>query len=120
MVTNEGYDAAVDPALLGTVLGIAFAAVDLTVLASIDDWPATERLRVLTATALVRFATGFLLGAVELGIAGWLSGLIVGGALSLPLARIDRSPRRVLAMGLAGGLWVGVLGAALRQGIVLG
>jgi len=109
----------VDAVLVGTMLGIAFAAVDLSVLSTMDWDSGVERLHVLTTTVLVRFTTGFVLGALQIGVPGWLYGIVLGGVLSLPLLRVDRAPRRALAMGLTGGLWVGVLGAALRQGVVL-
>lgn len=94
-----------DPLLAGVVMGAAFAVLDLAVLWPDVGWPGRRaRAEALAATGVVRFAAGFLLG----------------GVLSLPLTAVDRAPRRVLAMGLAGGLWVGVVGEALRHGIVGG
>lgn len=81
-----------------------------------EEWrTAVERAQALTATALARFATGFLVGLLDVGVPGWLLGIAIGVALSLPLIRFDRAPGRVLAIGLTGGLWVGVMASALRM-----
>ena len=101
----------------GTVLGLAFAALDLAWLWPMDEWrTGVERVGALTATALARFASGFLVGVLDVGIPGWLLGVAIGVVLSLPLMHFDCAPRRVLAIGFTGGLWIGVLASVLRMG----
>jgi hypothetical protein len=100
----------VDPLLVAVAAGLTFAAMDLGVLwPAEDEWPTrTARLRALAGTASVRFATGFLIVVIDVGVPRWVSGLLLAAVLSLALTRFDPAPRRVMALGLAGALFVGV------------
>jgi len=111
----------VNPVIAGIMLGVAFAALDLAWLWPMEEWRSgVERLQALSATVLVRFTTGFLAGAIDVGLSGWVFGVLIGGVLSLLLIRFDRAPVRVLAIGLSGGLWVGVMASVLREGGAFG
>jgi hypothetical protein len=59
-----------------------------------------------------RFAIGFVIGATDLPLAGWLSGLLFGLLLSLPDAIITKAWIPIMALGAVGGLVIGfVVGA---------
>jgi len=50
-----------------------------------------------------RFATGFVIGATDLPLAGWLSGLLFGLLRSLPDAIITKSWIPIIVLGAIGG-----------------
>ena len=56
-----------------------------------------------------RFAIGFLIPLVDLGIPGWTRGLIVGLLISLPDAIITKAYAPILIAGALGGAIIGWL-----------
>jgi hypothetical protein len=56
-----------------------------------------------------RFCIGCMIGAVNLPLAPWLSGLIVGALLSLPDAIITKAWIPILTLGVIGGIVIGLI-----------
>jgi hypothetical protein len=61
----------------------------------------------MTASFISRFAIGFIIFNMELGIPGWLKGGIVGLVLSLPDAIITKKYPPILGLGAVGGVLCG-------------
>ena len=89
---------------LGLLCGIAFGGVAVATMLplSFPDKPAA-----LTAAFLNRFATGLLIAVSNLGLPGWLSGLVVSLLLSLPPAIVTKAYLPILGLGAVGGVLIG-------------
>jgi hypothetical protein len=71
---------------------------------------AMEDKRTAMAGAFVnRFAIGFAIGATNLPVAHWLSGLLFGVLLSLPEAIITKAWIPIMALGAIGGIVIGLI-----------
>ena len=65
--------------------------------------------RAMAASFISRFAIGFIIFNMDLGIPGWLKGGIVGFVLSLPGAIVIKKYPPILVVGNIGGLMCGLL-----------
>jgi hypothetical protein len=92
--------------LLGTICGIVFGAV---VVATMIPMEFPDKRAALTGAFLNRFGVGFVIGAAQLPIPGWASGLLFGLLLSLPDAIITKAYVPIIAFGLIGGLIISVV-----------
>ncbi|HLX94076.1 MAG TPA: hypothetical protein VKR32_20475 [Puia sp.] len=63
--------------------------------------------RAMTASFISRFAIGFIIFNMELPMAGWLKGAIVGIVLSLPDAIVTKQYAPILGLGFIGGIICG-------------
>ena len=103
----------VEPVPLGIVFGIGFAAVDMAVMFPMP-WPSRrQKAEAMAAAAIERFLIGLLVPTTDLELPRWVTGVALGGALSLPSAIIARAYAPILGLGLAGGLVLGLLAQVL-------
>lgn len=86
--------------------GVAFGAFAV---ATMIPMSFPDKRAAVSAAFINRFATGFLIPLVALGIPEWQTGLVVGILLSLPPAIITRAYVPILTIGAVGGLVVGLL-----------
>lgn len=91
--------------LKGVIAGTIFGIVSLIPMffIKIDDKP-----KAMTASFINRFTTGFVIFNMNLGIAGWLSGGLVGLVMSLPPAIISGKYPPIIIPGIAGGIICGL------------
>jgi hypothetical protein len=92
--------------LLGIICGLVFGgiAAGIMIPMKFDDKRAA-----LTGAFINRFAIGFVIGATDLAVPGWLNGLIFGLLLSLPDAIITKAWIPILSLGVIGGVLIGVV-----------
>jgi len=90
--------------LLGIVCGIVFGGVSV---ATMIPLPFQDKRTAMAGAFVNRFAIGFVIGATDLPLAGWLSGLLFGLLLSLPDAIITKAWIPIMALGAVGGLVIG-------------
>lgn len=92
--------------LLGVICGIVFGIIDVAVMIPMK----LEDKNAAMADAFVnRFAIGFVIGAANLPLPTWLSGLLFGLLLSLPDAIITKAWTPILAIGAVGGIVIGIV-----------
>ncbi|HEY5117862.1 MAG TPA: hypothetical protein VII90_00240 [Anaerolineales bacterium] len=92
--------------LLGILCGIVFGGISVATMIPLK----MEDKRTAMAGAFVnRFAIGFAIGATNLPIALWLSGLLFGVLLSLPDAIITKAWIPIMALGAIGGIVIGLI-----------
>jgi hypothetical protein len=92
--------------LLGILCGIVFGGISVATMIPLE----MEDKRTAMAGAFVnRFAIGFTIGATNLPMALWLSGLLFGVLLSLPEAIITKAWIPIMALGAIGGIVVGLI-----------
>jgi hypothetical protein len=92
------------------VAGGSFGVISAASMAKIEA-PSSRQKREAMAAALVdRFLIGFVIGPVARGLNwnGVLIGALLGFGLSLPSALVTRAHIPILAMGMLGGLAVGI------------
>ena len=98
-----------EPIPLGIVFGIGLAAVAVAIMVQMQ-WPSRrEQIEASAAAAANRFMVGLLIPTTDLDLPRWLTGIVIGVALSLPEAIVTKAYPPILGLGLAGGLVLGVL-----------
>jgi len=92
--------------LLGSICGLVFGiAVVLMMLPM--EFP--DKRAALIGAFLNRFGVGFVIGAANLPLPGWATGLIFGLLLSLPDAIITKAYIPIITLGLIGGALIGFI-----------
>jgi len=92
--------------LLGIICGIVFGGISVATMIPLE----MEDKRTAKAGAFVnRFAIGFAIGATNLPMALWLSGLLFGVLLSLPDAIITKAWIPIITLGAIGGIVIGLI-----------
>jgi hypothetical protein len=92
--------------LLGVVCGLVYGALSA---ASMMPLSFPDKRAALAGAFLNRFAIGFVIGAAELPLPGWASGLVFGVLLSLPDAIITKAYAPILVLGAVGGALIGFI-----------
>ena len=89
-------------AICGVVFGVVVVATMIPM-----EFP--DKRAALIGAFLNRFGVGFVIGAAQLPLPGWASGLVFGLLLSLPDAIITKAYIPIIALGLIGGLIIGIV-----------
>ncbi len=92
--------------LLGAVCGVVFGGL---VVATMIPLSFPDKTAALLGAFTNRFAVGFVIGATDLELPGWLRGLLFGFLLSLPDAIITKAWIPIMTLGMIGGLIIGVI-----------
>ena len=95
--------------LLGIVCGIVFGIVSV---ATMIPLKMPDRRAAMAGAFVNRFGVGFVIGATNLPLPTWLSGLLFGLLLSLPDAIITKAWIPILTIGAIGGIIIGVVTGA--------
>src|SRR5215204_7263918 len=90
--------------LVGSICGVVFGALMVVMMLPIEfpDKPAA-----LIGAFLNRFGVGFVIGAANLPLPGWVTGMIFGLLLSLPDAIITKAYVPIIVLGVIGGAIIG-------------
>jgi len=90
--------------LLGSICGIVFGTAVVLMMLPMEF---SDKRAALIAAFLNRFGVGFVIGAANLPLPGWVSGLIFGLLLSVPDAIITKAYIPIIALGIIGGAIIG-------------
>lgn len=91
--------------LLGVICGIVFGIFSVLTMIPLK----LEEKKIAMAGAFTnRFAVGFVIGATDLPLPMWASGLLFGLLLSLPDAIITKSWIPIMTLGAIGGVLCGL------------
>ncbi len=101
-----------DPVVFGVLAGLVFGILDVLVMIPLE---LPDKKAALAGAFIGRFAIGFLIPVIDLPLAGWLLGVLVGLLLSLPDAIITKTYAPIVGIGAVGG---GIIGWLV--GIVVG
>jgi len=95
--------------LLGILCGIVFGIISVATMIPLQF---EDKKAAMTGAFVNRFAVGFVIGATDLPLPMWTSGLLFGLLLSLPDAIITKSWIPIMTLGAIGGVLCGlVIGA---------
>ena len=98
-----------DPILLGLIAGATFAALELA-LVHWMRWPrAREEFAALVTSVTNRFATGLAIPTIDIGQSLWVTGLVIGIALSLPVAAVSRRTVGPIGLGAVAGIAIAAI-----------
>lgn len=90
--------------LLGSICGVIFG-IAVVVMMLPMEFP--DKRAALIGAFLNRFGVGFVIGAANLPLPGWVTGLIFGLLLSLPDAIITKAYVPIIVLGIVGGAIIG-------------
>ncbi|MDQ6788035.1 MAG: hypothetical protein M3033_14615 [Acidobacteriota bacterium] len=92
--------------LLGVICGIVFGIISVLAMIPLQF---EDKTSAMSASFISRFSIGFVIGATNLSLPGWASGLIIGLLISLPDAIITKTFLPILIMGAIGGVVIGLI-----------
>lgn len=88
-----------------TIAGLVFGIIDVLLMIPI---PMNDKPIAMLASFINRFAIGFFIATVDIPVAPWLKGLLIGLLLSLPDAIITKTYAPILGVGIVGGIIIGI------------
>ena len=91
--------------MLGIICGIVFGVVSVATMIPLKF---EDRKAALAGAFVSRFGIGFVIGATNLPLPTWVSGLIFGLLLSLPDAIITKAWIPIMGLGIVGGILCGL------------
>ena len=91
---------------LGVLCGLIYGALDAALMIPMQ-FP--DKRAAITGAFINRFSIGFVIGAIQLPLPGWASGLWIGVLLSLADALITKAYAPIIGLGAIGGLIIGVI-----------
>ena len=86
--------------------GLAFGILDIIPMFFMD---LQDREIAIASAFINRFAIGFIIPLLNLRLAGWQKGILIGFLLSMPDALITKAYIPILSFGIIGGLLVGIV-----------
>lgn len=92
--------------LVGVIAGLIFAILDVLIMLPMEF---DDRRAAMMGAFVNRFSIGLVIGATDLPIPVWASGLLFGFLLSLPDAIIAKAWIPILGIGTIGGGIIGWL-----------
>jgi hypothetical protein len=92
--------------LLGSVCGVVFGTLVVIMMLPME-FP--DKRAALIGAFLNRFGVGLVIGAAELPLPGWATGMAFGLLLSLPDAVITKAYIPIIVFGVIGGAVIGFL-----------
>ena len=91
---------------LGVLCGLIFGALAAAFMIPMQF---TDKRAAITGAFINRFSIGFVIGAIQLPLPGWASGLCIGVLLSLDDALITKAYAPIVGLGAIGGLIIGLI-----------
>ena len=91
---------------LGIICGLIFGIIDVLMMIPLSF---ADRTAAMSAAFISRFAIGFFIGATNLPLPSWASGLAIGLLISLPDAIITGAYLPILISGVVGGVIIGLI-----------
>jgi hypothetical protein len=98
--------------LLGLICGLVFGGVSV---ATMIPLPLEDKKRAMAGAFVNRFSIGLVIGATDLPLPGWLTGLLFGLLLSLADAIITKAWLPIMTLGAIGGVVIGLVIGAWGQ-----
>ena len=92
--------------ILGSICGLIFGGLVVLTMLPMEF---TDKTAALAGAFLNRFGVGFVIGAADIRLPGWLQGIIFGLLLSLPDAIITKAYAPIIVLGLLGGAVIGFI-----------
>ncbi len=101
--------------LLGSICGVVFGIIDAALMIPIPFPPEKDKNLAMIGAFFNCLVIGYVIGASNVSLPGWLSGLILGLAITLPIAIITETYIPILPVAAIGGAIIGF--AVNRRGV---
>jgi hypothetical protein len=101
--------------LFGVICGLAFGILDVLIMLPLKYETKRKKYEAMSGAFLERFMLGFIIPNLALGINPMIAGGLIGLGLSIPTAIITRAYVPIAAIGLVGGVVVGLLQVLLLK-----
>jgi hypothetical protein len=98
-----------DSVTLGLICGGAFGVIDAAIMIPMKLGDKRKKAEALTGAFIERFMLGFLIPTTTLGLNPIIVGALFGLGLSVPTALITRAYIPITAIGVIGGIIIGVI-----------
>jgi hypothetical protein len=95
--------------LLGLLCGLGFGIVDIILMLPMKFEDKRKKIEAILGAFLERFVLGFIIPNIQLGISPIITGGILGLGLSLPTSIITRAYIPINAIGIIGGIIIGLI-----------
>lgn len=95
--------------VFGLICGLAFGIIDVLVMIPLKFEDNRKRNEAMIGAFLERFMLGFLIPNCNLGINPIITGALLGIGLSVPTSVITRAYIPINAIGLVGGIIIGII-----------
>ena len=92
--------------ILGFICDLVLGGVSV---ATMVPLPLEDKKRAMAGAFVNRFSIGFVIGATDLALPGWLNGLLFGLLLSLADAIITKAWLPIMTLGAVGGVVIGMV-----------
>ncbi len=99
----------------GVICGLSFGVLDVLVMLPLKYETRRKKYEALSGAFLERFMLGFIIPNLNLGINPMVAGGLMGLGLSVPTAIITRAYVPITAIGVVGGVVIGLLQVLLLR-----
>jgi tetrahydromethanopterin S-methyltransferase subunit F len=95
--------------LFGFICGLVFGIIDVIVMIPLKFEDKRKRIEAMSSAFIERFMLGFIIPNIDIGLNPAIAGGLLGIGLSLPASIITRAYIPINAIGLVGGIAIGVI-----------
>jgi hypothetical protein len=95
--------------LFGFICGLVFGIIDVIVMIPLKFEDKRKRTEAMSSAFIERFMLGFIIPNIDIGLNPAIAGGLLGIGLSLPVSIITRVYIPINAIGLVGGIVIGVI-----------
>lgn len=95
--------------LFGFICGLVFGIIDVIVMIPLKFEDKRKRIEAMSSAFIERFMLGFIIPNIDIGLPPAIAGGLLGIGLSLPASIITRAYIPINAIGLVGGIVIGVI-----------
>ena len=95
--------------VLGLLCGLGFGILDVLIMLPLKVEDKRKKLEAIIGAFIERFALGFIIPNMQLGINPIITGGIFGLGLSLPTSIITRAYIPINVVGIVGGIIIGII-----------
>jgi len=95
--------------LFGFICGLVFGIIDVIVMIPLKFDDRRKRIEAMSSAFIERFMLGFIIPNIDIGLNPAIAGGLLGIGLSLPASIITRAYIPINAIGLVGGIVIGVI-----------
>ena len=95
--------------VLGLLCGLGFGILDVLIMLPLKVEDKRKKLEAIIGAFIERFALGFIIPNMQLGIHPIITGGIFGLGLSVPTSIITRAYIPINVVGIVGGIIIGII-----------
>ena len=95
--------------IFGVICGLVFGIIDVIIMLPMKFDGKKKKIEAITAAFIERFMLGFIIPNINIGLHPIITGGLLGIGLSVPTSIITRAYIPINAIGVAGGIIIGII-----------